>query len=199
MDNRITWVGMDVHKESIVVAAISHDSDSATARSEIPNTDTGIHRLVKRLREMGDVRCAYEAGPCGYELRRFLASQEIPCDVVAPSLIPKKPGDRVETDRRDAEKLARLHRMSAFPRRLRKPFETWCAPGRTLKRMHSDDATGSRNFCCAMEDVTRGSRGRRSTGIGSAPRNLRTTMRKLSSPSILQPWNRNWNGSSVSM
>lgn len=111
MDNRITWVGMDVHKESIVVTAVRHDSDKATARFEIPNTDTGVHRLVKRLREMGDVRCAYEAGPCGYELRRFLASHEIPCEVVAPSLIPKKPGDRVKTDRRDAEKLARLHRM----------------------------------------------------------------------------------------
>lgn len=111
MDNRITWVGMDVHKESIVVTAIGHDSDRANARFEIPNTDTGVHRLVKRLREMGEVRCAYEAGPCGYELRRFLSSQEIPCDVVAPSLIPKKAGDRVKTDRRDAEKLARLHRM----------------------------------------------------------------------------------------
>ena len=102
---------MDVHKENIVVTAVNHDSDRPTARFEIPNTDTGIHRLVKRLREMGDVRCAYEAGPCGYELRRFLVSQEIPCEVVAPSLIPKKPGDRVKTDRRDAEKLARLHRM----------------------------------------------------------------------------------------
>lgn len=111
MDNGITWVGMDVHKESIVVTAVRHDSDKATARFEIPNTDTGVHRLVKRLREMGEVRCAYEAGPCGYELRRFLASQEIPCEVIAPSLIPKKSGDRVKTDRRDAEKLARLHRM----------------------------------------------------------------------------------------
>jgi transposase len=102
---------MDVHKESIVVTAVNHDSDRATARFEIPNTDTGVHRLVKRLREMGEVRCAYEAGPCGYELRRFLSSQDISCDVVAPSLIPRKPGDRVKTDRRDAEKLARLHRM----------------------------------------------------------------------------------------
>jgi transposase len=102
---------MDVHKESIVVTAVSRDSDRATARFEIPNTDTGVHRLVQRFREMGDVRYAYEAGPCGYELLRFLASHEIPCEVVAPSLIPKKPGDRVKTDRRDAEKLARLHRM----------------------------------------------------------------------------------------
>ncbi len=111
MSNSITWVGMDVHKESIVVIALSHDSEKVAARFEIPNTDPGVHRLAKRLRDMGSVRCAYEAGPCGYELRRFLSSQDIPCDVVAPSLIPRKAGDRVKTDRRDAEKLARLHRM----------------------------------------------------------------------------------------
>ncbi len=111
MLNSITWVGMDVHKESIVVTALGGESDRVTARFEIPNTDTGVHRLVKRLREMGEVRCAYEAGPCGYELRRFLCSEQISCDVVAPSLIPRKAGDRVKTDRRDAEKLARLHRM----------------------------------------------------------------------------------------
>jgi hypothetical protein len=56
MDNGITWVGMDVHKESIVITAVRHDSDKATARFEIPNTDTGVHRLVKRLREMGGSR-----------------------------------------------------------------------------------------------------------------------------------------------
>lgn len=65
MDNRITCIGMDVHKESIVVTAVSHDSDSATARFEIPNTDTGVHRLAKRLREMGEVRCVSREKPAG--------------------------------------------------------------------------------------------------------------------------------------
>jgi transposase len=110
MHDSITWIGMDVHKESIVVTAVGHDSEGIKARFETPNTDKGVHRLAKRIREFGEVRCAYEAGPCGYEIRRFLSSQGIPCEVVAPTLIPKKAGDRVKTDRRDAEKLARLHR-----------------------------------------------------------------------------------------
>lgn len=110
MHDSITWVGMDVHKESIVVAAISGEGKTTT-RWEIPNTDKGQARLVARLREMGDVRCVYEAGPCGYDLRRILDTKNIHCDVIAPSMIPVRPGDRVKTDRRDAEKLARMHRM----------------------------------------------------------------------------------------
>src|SRR3989337_1322110 len=60
---------------------------------------------------LGNAGCVYEAGPCGYDLRRFLDGKGIPCDVIAPSLIPTRAGDRVKTDRRDAEKLARMHRM----------------------------------------------------------------------------------------
>ena len=110
MHDSITWVGMDVHKENIVVAAINGAGET-TARWETPNTAKGKERLAKRLAEWGNVRCVYEAGPCGYDLRRFLEEKKICCDVIAPSLIPKKPGDRVKTDRRDAEKLARMHRM----------------------------------------------------------------------------------------
>jgi transposase len=101
---------MDVHKESIVVAAVNGAGAVAT-RWETPNTLKGKERLAKRLSEFGTVRCAYEAGPCGYDLRRFLETKGIPCDVIAPSLIPKKPGDRVKTDKKDAEKIARMHRM----------------------------------------------------------------------------------------
>jgi len=111
MHDSITWVGMDVHAENIVVAAIRGDSENLQARWETPNTKKGLERLAERLGEFGEARCVYEAGPCGYELRRFLQSKGIRCDVVAPSLIPRKPGDRVKTDRKDAEKLARLHRM----------------------------------------------------------------------------------------
>lgn len=110
MQNSITWIGMDVHKESIVVAAVNGAGAVAT-RWETPNTLKGKERLAKRLSEFGTVRCAYEAGPCGYDLRRFLETKGIPCDVIAPSLIPKKPGDRVKTDKKDAEKIARMHRM----------------------------------------------------------------------------------------
>lgn len=110
MSDSITWIGMDVHKESIVVAAVNGAGET-TARWESPNTLKGKERLAKRLSEFGTVRCAYEAGPCGYDLRRFLETKGIPCDVIAPSLIPKKPGDRVKTDKKDAEKIARMHRM----------------------------------------------------------------------------------------
>lgn len=110
MSNSTTWIGMDVHKESIVVAAVNGAGAVAT-RWETPNTLKGKERLAKRLSEFGTVRCAYEAGPCGYDLRRFLETKGIPCDVIAPSLIPKKPGDRVKTDKKDAEKIARMHRM----------------------------------------------------------------------------------------
>lgn len=111
MHDSITWVGMDVHAENIVVAAIGDGSETVRARWETPNTKKGLERLSERLKGFGEVRCVYEAGPCGYELRRFLLDKGIRCDVAAPSLIPRKPGDRVKTDKKDAEKLARLHRM----------------------------------------------------------------------------------------
>ena len=111
MHDSITWVGMDVHAESIAVAAIRGDSETLLSRWDTPNTRKGLERLVERFGELGEVRCVYEAGPCGYDLRRFLVAKGIRCDVAAPSLIPRRPGDRVKTDKKDAEKLARLHRM----------------------------------------------------------------------------------------
>ena len=92
MHDSITWVGMDVHAENIVVAAIGDGSETVRARWETPNTNKGLERLSERLKEFGDVRCVYEAGPCGYGLRRFLEDKGIRCDVAAPSLIPRNPG-----------------------------------------------------------------------------------------------------------
>lgn len=80
-------------------------------RWKTPNTAKGKERLAARITGLGKARCVCEAGPCGYDLRRFLDGKGIPCDVIAPSLIPTRPGDRIKTDRRDAEKLARMHRM----------------------------------------------------------------------------------------
>jgi transposase len=110
MNDSITWVGMDVHKESLVVIPVGQESGRAKDRWEIPHTARGRQRLLGRLRTLANPRCVYEAGPCGYDLSRFLEKEGIPCDVVAPSLIPTRPGDRIKTDRRDAEKLARMHR-----------------------------------------------------------------------------------------
>jgi transposase len=79
--------------------------------SDIPT----IHRFVARVhRDNGAVTCCYEAGPCGFELQRALSARQIPCDVIAPALIPRRAGDRIKTDRRDAGQLAVLYRAGAL-------------------------------------------------------------------------------------
>ena len=76
----------------------------------IPHEKRAVNRLVRKWKREapGAIRCAYEAGPCGYGLQRDLTEQGIDCQVIAPSLIPRKPGERIKTDRRDARKLAEL-------------------------------------------------------------------------------------------
>ena len=110
----ITYVGLDAHKKAINVAMLL-PGQRGPVDWEVTNEPRAIRRLVKRLRREapGEIRCCYEAGPCGYALQRRLMSDEkagVICEVVAPSLIPIKPGDRVKTDRRDARKLAELLR-----------------------------------------------------------------------------------------
>jgi transposase len=77
-------------------------------------TFRGILRFVDRLRRQGSVTCCYEAGPCGFKLQRALQQRKFPCDVIAPALIPRRPGDRIKTDRRDAGHLAVLYRAGAL-------------------------------------------------------------------------------------
>jgi transposase len=112
MNKYITkYVGMDVHKETIAVAIAKEGRGSPVYYGEIPNNDESIRKLVKKVVSNGDrVSFCYEAGPCGYEVYRKLIDLGQKCDVVAPSLIPRKSGDRVKTDRRDANTLTRLHR-----------------------------------------------------------------------------------------
>jgi len=105
-----TVVGLDVHKESIVAAVLPPDSDRVALATKFENTPTAIKAFVERLRSRGALTFVYEAGPCGYQVHRDLTAQVQECVVIAPGLIPKRPGDKVKTDRRDAEKLAQLHR-----------------------------------------------------------------------------------------
>jgi|SRR5690554_3333522 len=105
------YVGLDTHKETIAVAIADSQGSKTRFYGEIPNTRDAVDKLMHSVSPQGEVvSFCYEAGPCGYELFRQITGAGHECLVAAPSLIPAKPGDRVKTDRRDAENLARLHR-----------------------------------------------------------------------------------------
>ena len=112
MADRITYLGLDVHKDSIVVAVAAGGLRGEVREyGRIANTSAALDRLLRKLGGDGmKLRFCYEAGPCGYGIHRRLSARGHECVVVAPSLIPKRAGDRVKTDRRDAASLAKLHR-----------------------------------------------------------------------------------------
>ena len=112
MGKFITYVGLDVHKDTIAVAlAEAGRGDDVREYGKIANTPTALNALAAKLSRAGsELRFCYEAGPCGYGIQRQLTLAGHGCVVVAPSLIPRKPGDRIKTDRRDAINLAKLHR-----------------------------------------------------------------------------------------
>jgi transposase len=103
-----TYVGLDVHKKSINVSVLLAGSPSPEDEWQVANTPQSIKKMAKKVKRLatGPVVAAYEAGPCGYAPQRLLEELGITCQVVAPSMIPFKPGDRVKTDRRDARKIA---------------------------------------------------------------------------------------------
>lgn len=137
MKKDITYVGMDVHKQSIAIAVRGAGGERESRT--IPNEERAVSRWVRRMKREapGSIRCAYEAGPCGYTLQRQLLAEGIECRVIAPSLIPRKPGERIKTDRRDASKLAEL-------------FE-----GGLLTEVHAPtpEAEAVRDLCRAREDA----------------------------------------------
>lgn len=98
------FVGLDVHADTISVAIA--EKDTVRSLGTIPNREDSVRRLVKKLNEGGEWAACYEAGPTGYILYWLLSKMGIACEVIAPGLVPTKPGDRVKTDRRDAERLA---------------------------------------------------------------------------------------------
>jgi transposase len=109
MKKGIRFLGLDVHAETIAVA-VAESTDEPRSLCIIPNTLESVRRLVKKLGPVSKLRACYEAGPTGYVLYWQLTGMGVHCDVVAPSLVPVKPGDRVKTDRRDATKLVRSYR-----------------------------------------------------------------------------------------
>src|SRR5665648_886193 len=104
-----THIGLDVHKETIAVAVLRPGTVECDERV-IPNTPEALRRLLSRYPDGAALRTCYEAGPTGYDTQRLITSLGISCDVIAPSLIPRRSGARVKTDRADARNLARLHR-----------------------------------------------------------------------------------------
>jgi transposase len=106
------FIGMDVHKDTIAVAYVAQDHGAeVTYLGSIGTRQCDIDQLIRKMQSKAKhLIFVYEAGPCGYWLYRYLTKKGYACWVVAPSLIPKKAGDRVKTDRRDAVQLARLAR-----------------------------------------------------------------------------------------
>jgi transposase len=111
MTDVITYVGIDAHKKDLFIAMlVGHHPTPVTW--QLANEPSAVRRLVRKLERdaPGPVRMCYEAGPCGYALQRQVTTPRVSCQVIAPALIPRKPGDRMKTNRRDARKLAELLR-----------------------------------------------------------------------------------------
>ena len=111
MSEPITYVGIDAHKVDLQVALLVPDATEPVIWT-VANEARAVDRLRRKLERTapGPIACCYEAGPCGYALQRQLDRGRVRCEVIAPALVPRKPGERIKTDRRDARKLAELHR-----------------------------------------------------------------------------------------
>jgi transposase len=133
-----TFVGMDVHRKDIAVAMLT-PGERDPIEWRVANEPSAVRRMANKLQRQGGsaVRCVYEAGPCGYALQRQLQALGLECDVVAPSMIPIRPGERIKTDRRDARKLAELARGSLL----------------TIVRPPSEDEEAVRDLCRGRDDV----------------------------------------------
>lgn len=138
MNSSITYVGMDTAKKSIQVAMLLPERDKPIEWEEA-NDARGLKRLKRKLQReaLGGLRVCYEAGPCGYALQRDLRAASIDCVVIAPSLVPVKPGERIKTNRRDAKKLAQQFRAG------------------TLTEVHppTPEEEGVRDLCRCREDI----------------------------------------------
>src|SRR3979409_2595293 len=106
---KVRFIGLDVHADTIAVA-VAEPGGEVRSHGTIPNRLESIRKLIGKLGPAKQIKACYEAGPTGYVLYWQLTQLGVACEVIAPSLVPQKAGDRVKTDRRDAEKLARCYR-----------------------------------------------------------------------------------------
>jgi transposase len=170
----VKWVGLDVARDAIAVGVLDAASESTPRLEKVAHDEVSVRRLVSRLGEPSQLRVCYEAGPTGYELYRLLASVGVACEVVAPSLVPVAPGEKVKTDRRDARRLVRLYRAGELvtvrvPTREEEGCRDLCRlrgamvfdRGRARQRL-------GRSCCAATSCIATGRRGRSSIGAGCA-------------------------------
>src|SRR5258708_5235181 len=106
---KVRFIGLDVHADTIAVV-VAEPGGEVRSLGVVPNRPESMRKLVKKLGPVGSLRACYEAGPTGYVIYGQLTALGVACEVVAPTLVPTKAGDRVKTDRHDAEKLARSYR-----------------------------------------------------------------------------------------
>lgn len=135
-DRDMIVVGMDVSKKEIVVGVLHPGVDTPTVQ-RLSHDETSVRRFLSRFSDVSRLRVCYEAGPTGYALFRLLEGAGVACEVVAPSLIPTLPGDRVKTDRRDARRLAGLYRAGEL----------------TPIRVPDPDQEAARDLCRARVDL----------------------------------------------
>ena len=111
MKNVPTYVGIEAHRKDLFVATLV-GTEKTPVTWQLANEAKAVHRLVRKLERdaPGPIRVFYEAGPCGYALQRQLTTPRVRCEVIAPALMPRKPGERVKTNRRDGCKLVELGR-----------------------------------------------------------------------------------------
>lgn len=196
MKNVTTYVGIDAHKKDLFIAMLV-GTQATPVTWTVSNEPNAVRRLIRKLeREApGPVQACYETGPCGYALQRQMTTTRVACQVIAPALIPRKPGDRVKTNTRDARKLAELHRAGLLTE-VRPPTPEDEAV-RDLCRARDDvreDLQRSRHrlgkLLCAEGCTTAGGIGRRRTDAGSTvssgrrPRSA-SSWTIISSPSII--------------
>ena len=185
-----TVIAFDHHAATTVAAVVLPGHRTAVLHSLSSDLPT-IQRFVRRLQRQGPVTCCYEAGPCGFELQRALTAHRMPCEVIAPALIPRRAGDRIKTDRRDAGQLAVLHRAGALTA-VHIPSEQEEA-ARDLLRCREDiraDLLRARSGCSNSSSVMAGasprprasSRARSAASISTTPSSMRRFLVTSSDP-----------------
>lgn len=108
--SKILYCGMDVHKDSVMVAVLEEGADEPSRVVRVANQERPLRRLLSRVAEQGQIRACYEASGAGYALHRQMQRWGFACEIIAPSLVPKRPGERRKHDRHDAIELARMYR-----------------------------------------------------------------------------------------